>query len=121
MNRSGEGVRYLFDRFGACPDDLVAIYDDMDLPLGKVRIRTGGSAGGHNGLKSIIATLTTQRFPRVRVGIGKPQGDKDEVSFVLEPFSPEERRVMAETLDTVVRALTCILRHDIQVAMNEFN
>ena len=72
MNNSGEGIAYLLTRFAATPQDLVIIYDEMDLPPGKIRVRPRGSAGGHNGVRSIISTLSTQDFPRVRVGIGKP-------------------------------------------------
>ena len=122
MNNSGEGVAYLLTRFAATPDQLVVIYDDMDLPLGRIRIRPGGSSAGHNGIKSIIAALSTQEFSRVRVGIGgSPSECGGEVEHVLGPFSAEERPVIQRTVATAAEAVACLLQEGIQAAMNRFN
>lgn len=121
MNRSGEGVRYLFARFGGTPAALVVIYDDMDLPLGRLRIRPKGSAGGHKGVASVIGELGTEEFVRVRVGIGRPPPLMDPVRYVLEPFTPEEEPVVAETANRVAEALDVLLAEGLEAAMNQFN
>ena len=121
MNRSGEGVAYLLARFSASPQDLVIIYDDMDLSPGVIRIRPGGGAAGHNGIKSIIATLSSQEFPRVRVGIGKPPEGTEGMDYVLQPFSHAEIPVIEEASEAVAEAVACLARDGIQTAMNKFN
>ena len=121
MNLSGEGVGYILTRFAAGPEDLVVIYDDMDLPLGMIRVRPRGGDGGHNGIKSIITTLGTQEFPRIRVGIGDPPADVDEVSYVLGSFSSEEKPEVEKAVETVAEVVECLLREDIEIVMNKFN
>jgi PTH1 family peptidyl-tRNA hydrolase len=122
MNNSGEAVCYLLTRFAARPADLVVIYDDMDLPVGKLRIRPAGSAAGHNGMLSIIDALGTQDFPRIRVGIGHPSRDRHQViSHVLTSFSADESSIIARTVEKVVEAVDCLLAEDITSAMNQFN
>ena len=121
MNNSGEGVAYLMARFGAGPADLVVIYDDMELPVGRLRIRPSGSDGGHNGMRSIIATLKTQDFTRIRVGIGHPALEQDPVSHVLGQFSREESSQIGPAVKLVAAAVECLLEEDIDVAMNRFN
>lgn len=122
MNNSGEGVTYLLTRFAARPADLVVIYDEMDLPVGKLRIRPSGSAAGHNGIRSIISALGTQDFPRVRVGIGHPRHERDHViSHVLTTFSDDESPIIAEAVERVVQALDCLLSENITEAMSRFN
>ena len=121
MNHSGEGVQYLLARFATTPDDLAVIYDDMDLPLGRIRIRPGGSAAGHNGIKSIIAALSTQEFPRLRVGIGTAPEGLDGMDYVLGHFSPQERLVVEKSVATVAEAMACLIEEGIQTAMNKFN
>ena len=121
MNLSGEAVHYLLTRFASTPEDLVVIYDEMDLPLGKVRIRPRGSAAGHNGIRSIITTLATQEFPRVRVGISKAPGDTDGMDYVLGPFSHQEMPLIEKATETVAEAVACLLQDGIQTAMNRFN
>ena len=121
MNNSGEGVVYLLARFGAQPSDLLIVYDDMELPLGRLRIRTSGSDGGHQGIRSIIAALKTQDFPRLRVGIGQPPPGHDPISHVLGRFSEEESTVIAKAVKKVVAAVDCLLEENIDVAMNRFN
>lgn len=121
MNNSGEGVLYILARYSAVPEDLVIVYDDMDLPLGRIRIRPRGGAAGHNGIRSIISALSTQEFPRVRVGIGKPDVSLEGAEHVLGFFSPEERPVIRRTVERVGEAVVCILEGGVQQAMNRFN
>ncbi len=121
MNNSGEGVAYLLTRFAARPEDLIVVYDDMELPLGRLRIRSSGSDGGHKGMRSIITTVETNVFPRVRLGIGTPPWEQDPVDYVLGRFSDEEAPVVAGALKTAVAAVDCLLEKGIDEAMNRFN
>ena len=121
MNNSGQGVSYLLTRFSAGLDHLLVIYDDMELPLGRLRIRPSGSAGGHKGAESMISILGTQAFPRMRLGIGPPPEEQDPVDFVLGRFSKEESVVVERSVETAVKAVECWLQEDIDIAMNRFN
>ena len=121
VNHSGEAVRYLLDRFHASPQELLVVYDDMDLPIGKLRLRPDGGAGGHNGLKSIIATIATQQFPRMRIGIGRPSGSQNEIDFVLGPFNSVEKEMVEEVVELGAQASLCVIRDGLQQAMNRFN
>ena len=121
MNNSGEGVAYLLTRFGAKPADLVVVYDEMDLPVGRMRIRPGGSPAGHNGIRSIINELRTPDFARIRVGIGHPDLRGGQVSHVLNRFSEEEAPEIARVVQRVAEAVDCLLEESITVAMNRFN
>ena len=121
VNRSGEGILYLLDRFHATASNLLIICDDMDLPLGRIRIRRGGSAGGHNGLMSIIEATSTQQFPRLRVGIGRPEEGVDEVSFVLGRFKLMEKRSIEQAVALVGEATLSLLQEGLESAMNRFN
>ena len=121
MNRSGEAINYLVARFGVKPADIVVIYDEMDLPVGRIRIRPGGSPAGHNGIRSIIGELHTQNFPRVRVGIGQPDMKGGQVSHVLNRFSEDEATEISAAVRRVADAMECLLEENITVAMNRFN
>ncbi len=128
MNLSGEAVSALVHRYKLSPQDILVIHDDLDLPLGKVRIRERGSSGGHNGLKSIIARLGTQDFPRIRVGIspaedsdGNAASEVDAVEHVLSDFTGEERTMMGEAYAKVAAIIECILEEGITAAMNKYN
>ena len=121
MNNSGEGVAYLLARFHAAPEDLLVVYDEMDLPLGKVRIRRGGSDAGHKGIRSIIAALGTRDFARVRVGISRPPEGIDRIDYLLSPFTAPEVTVIEEAVSTVSEAVAGVLREGIEIAMNRFN
>ena len=121
MNYSGEAVAYLLTRFTAVPSDLVVIYDDIALPAGKLRVRPDGSAGGHNGIKSVIDTVKTQAFPRIRVGVGQPPLGQDQISYVLGHFSSDEAPLVSEAVSRVAEVLDCLLQDGIDVAMNHFN
>jgi len=119
MNLSGQAVSWLVRHFNVPLEDLVVICDDLDLPLGKVRIRQSGGSAGHKGMESIIDSLGSQDFPRVRVGIGRPDGD--EISYVLSDFTAAEREVVREAVAEVADVLHCILTEGIMAAMNRYN
>jgi PTH1 family peptidyl-tRNA hydrolase len=121
VNNSGESIAYLMARFGVRPQDLVIVYDDMELAIGRLRIRPAGSDGGHNGIRSIISTIQTQNFPRIRIGIGPPAPGEDWVSHVLGRFSEDEAKVIADAEARVIGAINCILEESIDAAMNRFN
>ena len=121
MNRSGQAVRAVTDWYKLSPQSVLVIYDDMDLPVGKIRMRLSGSAGGHNGMKSIISHLGTQNFPRLRVGIGKSNHSQDTISHVLGKFSPTESLVMQEVLQLVVDAVEMSLKQGVEKAMSIYN
>ena len=122
MNLSGEAVRYITTRWTVPESNLLIIYDEMDLPLGAIRIRMQGSAGGHNGIKSIIRALGTEAIPRIRVGIGRDAtGRTGAVSRVLGPFSADEREAMDSSVATVSEAIACILSKGLDAAMSRYN
>lgn len=120
MNLSGEAVGPLARKKGIPAGDVIAIVDDLDLPLGRLRIRKSGGAGGHNGLKSLIAHLGTEEFPRVRIGIGR-DAEGDAVSHVLGRFRPEEEPVVREAVSRAADAVATALREGWDRAMNDFN
>lgn len=119
MNLSGTAVSQLVRRFDVSLGDLIVIYDDMDLPTGKIRIRPTGGAGGHNGMASIIASLGSEDFTRLRIGIGRPDGD--EVSYVLNDFSDAEKQSIDDALAGAADAIGCILTQGLEAAMNRYN
>ena len=122
MNLSGESVRELADYYKIDPTvDLIVIYDDIALAPGKLRIRAKGSAGGHNGMKNIIAHLGTQEFARVRIGVGEKPKGWDLADYVLGRFSREEEPVIREALEHVVDGCKVILTDGVTEAMNRFN
>ena len=122
MNLSGEAVRSLVDFYKVDPiTELIVIYDDVNLEPGKLRIRKKGSAGGHNGIKSIIEHLGTKEFMRIRVGVGEKPKGWDLAKYVLGRFSKAERKLVDEATDKSIKALTMIINGDIDAAMNEFN
>ena len=122
MNLSGGPLKSAMRQTEIDPaSDLLVITDDVDLPLGKLRLRREGSAGGHNGLRSIIASLGTDEFHRLRVGIGRSGGSRATVDHVLSTFKPDERELVDETLATAADAAERWLREGIEAAMNAFN
>ncbi len=121
MNNSGECVAYMLARFAADLDQIMVVYDDMELPLGRLRIRRSGSDGGHRGVQSIISALGNAGFPRMRLGIGSPAEGQDPIDFVLGRFSEEESEVVSPTVEAAVMAMECWLAEDIEAAMNRFN
>ena len=121
MNLSGEAIRALVDFYKIEPDHVLIISDDIDLPLGQLRIRQKGSAGGHNGLKNIIAHLGSQDFPRIKIGIGsKPEG-WDLADYVLSKYSKEHRVVMTNAQKDAAEAAALIVSGRVSEAMNRYN
>jgi PTH1 family peptidyl-tRNA hydrolase len=122
MNLSGESVRELVDFYKIDPEkELIIIYDDVDLAPGKLRIRARGSAGGHNGVKSIIRHLGTQNFSRIRIGVGEKPKGWDLADYVLGRFAPEDEPVIREALERTVEACKVIVTEDVTSAMNSYN
>lgn len=122
MNLSGEAVGEAARFYKIPADHVLVISDDVDLPLGKLRIRRSGSAGGHNGLKSIIQHLGTDQFPRLRVGVGdKPNPDYDMADWVLSKVTGEDRKLLDETVKRAADAVECILKNGVEQAMNKYN
>ena len=121
MNLSGQSVRATIDWFKLPPESVLVVYDDLDLPLGKIRLRLSGSAGGHNGMKSIISHLGTQNFPRVRIGIDKSAGEKDTISHVLGKFSGVEAPIINEVIYLVNDAIELSLKQGVEKAMSLYN
>lgn len=123
MNRSGSALAPLRDLSGFDPTrHLLVLVDDVALPAGRFRLRASGSAGGHNGLKSVEAALRTREYARLRIGVGPaPEGLEDLADFVLDSFGPEERAALAALLDPMADAVDCWLDDGIEAAMNRFN
>jgi peptidyl-tRNA hydrolase, PTH1 family len=119
MNLSGESVREVADFYKIPNENIVIIHDDISLECGRLRIRAHGSAGGHNGIKSVIANLACDTFVRIKVGVGQPEGDL--VNFVLGRFPEEDRNKVEKTFDTVVLAVETIIKEGTNEAMNKFN
>ena len=122
MNLSGEAVKLAGGFYKIPPDHVLVISDDVSLPLGKLRIRAGGSAGGHNGLKNIIAHLGTDQFPRIKVGVGAPAHPEHEmVDWVIGNFTPQERKTVDEAIEKVLDAVECLIEKGVNEAQNRFN
>lgn len=122
MNLSGEAVRQAVDFFKVPADHVLVVSDDTALAVGRLRIRKGGSAGGHNGLKNIIQHLGTDQFPRVRLGVGeKPHPDYDLADWVLGKFQGEDKKAMDAAVKKAADAIECILSRGLDMGMNQFN
>ena len=122
MNLSGEAVGEAVRFYKIPPERVLVISDDVSLPLGKMRIRANGSAGGHNGLKNIIQHLGTDAFPRIKVGVGAPAHPEHEmVDWVIGKFTKDERKALDDMLKKTVDAVECVIRDGVQKAQNRFN
>ena len=129
MNSSGESVSRLVRKFDINLDNLLVIHDDLDLPLGKIRLRQGGGSGGHKGIGSIIDCVESESFLRLRVGIGRPTipegsagiSEADIVTYVLSNFTPEEKRIITQIIPGVSEAILCLLTEGLTAAMNRYN
>lgn len=121
MNRSGQAVQQILHYYKLDPQECLVCYDDLDISLGKIRLRPGGSAGGHNGVKDIIRTLGTDQFPRLRIGIGNDYAKGKQVNYVLSNFNSEEKEIIDQTLDKAVDAALRFVTDGIEPAMNAFN
>jgi len=121
MNLSGQGVIPLAQFYKIAPADILVIYDDLDLEVGKIRLRPQGGSGGHNGIKSIIQLLGTEEFPRLKIGIGRPPANWDTADYVLSRFTSEEWSVITKVIDDGVAAAEAYLKEGIHQAMNKYN
>jgi PTH1 family peptidyl-tRNA hydrolase len=128
MNLSGQSVSRLMKKFNINLNDLLVIHDDLDLPLGKIRISHGSGSGGHKGIDSIISSLGSQDFTRLRVGIGRPAteglaeiSEADIIAYVLSNFTPEEKQIIVQVIPRASEAIYCLLTEGLVVAMNKYN
>lgn len=121
MNLSGDAVAGLAAAEGIRPEEILIVHDDMDLTPGRIRLRANGSSGGHNGIGSIIERLGTQRFPRLRIGIGKMANGHGSADFVLSKFTAEENALQEKVLDLSVKAVILALRRGLPMAMAQYN
>ncbi len=123
MNLSGQSVSRLVKKFNISLDNLLVVHDDLDLPLGKIRICQGGSSGGHKGVDSIITWLGSQDFLRLRIGIGRPAeiSETDIIAYVLSDFTPSEKQTISQVIPRVSEAILCLLTEGLIAAMNKYN
>ena len=125
MNLSGQSVSRLVNKFNVSLDSLLVIHDDLDLPLGKIRLRQGGGSAGHRGIESITTELDSKDFLRLRVGIGRPgsteAAEADTIAYVLSDFTAEERKTISEVIPRVCEAILCLLTEGLTIAMNKYN
>ena len=121
MNLSGEAVAGVARFYKVSPDRILVVFDDLDLPLGSLRLRWKGGAGGHKGVASIIARLNSRDFPRLRIGIGRPPGRMSPEAYVLQDFKDEKKLIMEETYQRAIEVIQVALRDGIEMAMNQFN
>ena len=120
MNRSGNAVGPLASYYRIAPEDVLVIYDDIDLPPGTIRLREKGGSGGHNGMKSIIQHLGND-FPRLRLGVGRPSGKMSPAAYVLQDFGNDEQQLVQTMLDNVLRAVESFLEEGVDLAMSRHN
>lgn len=121
MNASGEAVAAFSNFYKIEPDKIIVIYDDIDIELGKIRIRKSGSPGSHNGMKSVVHFLNQEEFPRIRVGIGKPSEEENIIEYVIGSIPEEEKEILDKSAQTAKDAVIEILKNGIDSAMNRFN
>ena len=121
MNLSGQAVTALARFYKVSQENLLVVYDDVDLPLGMLRLRSAGGSAGQKGMQSIIERLGSQEFPRLRLGIGRPPGRMDAASYVLQEFHPTEKELLSMTLDRAVDAILTFVTEDLMIAMNRYN
>jgi PTH1 family peptidyl-tRNA hydrolase len=128
MNASGRSVSALLKKLDLTPDDLIVIHDDLDLATGRIRLRKGGSSGGHKGVQSIIESINSPDFTRVRIGIGRPlaadrpeEREKNVVNYVLSDFTDDERLAIEREIPRVAEAVECLIADGLVTAMNKFN
>lgn len=121
MNLSGQAVREVMNFYQLDMDRLIVVYDDIDLDVGKLRIRKKGSGGSHNGMRNILLQMKDENFPRVRVGVGRPQGHQALADYVLAKFSSQEQKVLVPIVMDSVSAIELMIKEDVDLAMNRFN
>lgn len=121
MNNSGEFIKPIADFYKINPSDIIVIYDELALPVGRIKITKEGSAAGHNGIKSIIANLGTEKFVKIRIGIDAPRKYISQIDFVLMKYTPDEYKEQKVNIDKAVDAAIALLKYDIDKVMNDFN
>ena len=121
MNLSGESIKEIVDFYNIKPEEIIVIYDDIDIEKGKIKIRKKGGPGSHNGMKSVIQELNSTEFGRIRVGIGKPQFKNDMINYVIGSIPKEEQEILQQGVKKAVEAIEEILKNGIDIAMNKFN
>ncbi|CAM5778139.1 MULTISPECIES: aminoacyl-tRNA hydrolase [Brevibacillus] len=121
MNLSGESIAEILKFYKLTPEDVVVIYDDLDLPPGQLRLREKGSAGGHNGIKSLILHMGTQEFKRIKIGIGRPEPGRSVSDYVLHPFSTAERPLIDEAAELAAAAAAMWTKEPFVKVMNQYN
>ena len=121
MNNSGECVGPLMRWYKLEPEDIMAAHDDMDIPLGTIRIRKKGSAGGHNGIKSLLSHIGSENFGRLRIGIGRPQPGWSVINHVLAKFNDQEQEKIGDAIKQLIPAVECMVLEGPDMAMNKFN
>lgn len=121
MNQSGEVIQPLLSKYGVSSEHLIVVHDDLDLPVGRMRIKSGGGTGGHNGLLSIIMALDADGFYRLKFGVGRPAPGQETADYVLAPFADSELSVVNTILERSVEALQCLVVYGPTEAMNRFN
>lgn len=121
MNSSGESIKEVVDFYNIKPEEIIVIYDDIDIEKGIIKIRKKGSSGSHNGMKSVIQELNTTEFPRIRVGIGQPQFKNDMINYVIGSVPKEEQEILHQGVEKASKAVEEILKNGIDSAMNKFN
>lgn len=121
MNLSGESVMKILDYYNLPLENLIVVYDDIDVDTGKMRIRKKGSGGSHNGMRNIIYLLKQDAFPRVRIGVGRPQNGQNLADYVLGRFSKDEQTVLVPVVKDAVSAIETMIKDDVDLAMNRYN
>lgn len=121
MNQHGPVVRRLLAERALSPSDLIVIHDDLDLPVGRLRLKRTGGSGGHNGIRSLLEALSGAEFCRIKIGIGRPAPGEEAAEYVLAPFERDDLEVVHEVLLRTVDALECLVQHGIDTAMNRYN
>ena len=121
MNVSGKAVEALLKTHDIRSRDVIVVHDDVDLPVGHLRIKSGGGSGGHRGVESVRTTLGADAFVRLKIGIGRPPADADPADFVLAPFAQTERDSLEPVMTQAVESLECVIRYGAQEAMNRYN
>lgn len=121
MNASGESIKEVYDFYNIKPEELIVIYDDIDIARGKIKLRKKGGPGSHNGMKSVVKELGTTDFIRIRVGIDQPEFKSDMINYVIGKVPEEEQKVLQEGIKKAAEAVEEILKNGIDIAMNKFN
>ena len=121
MNLSGESVKEVAEFYNLKPEEIIVIYDDIDIEKGHIKIRKKGGAGSHNGMKSVVEELQSTDFARIRVGIGQPESKSDMINYVIGKVSQEEQEILQQGVEKAAKAVEEILKNGIDIAMNKFN